>query len=360
MSTDQRVVVPPAAAPKSAEPTMLAAGLKSSWQRFKAGQLLSYRLMAVLLLVAAGLGLWWYVSYQRRTSDSALNSELEKLSSVAQFEAFVAAHPNTRQATYARLQVARANLTRFGIQELTAARVYQAAGTKEAPVVKKEAVAAQKTAATKIAEARDAFEQLADAFKGDVVLLAECHLGMAKAEAALVGVAKDPDAAGPKEYVGSVEKLTAYLDKLAESAADLPWGVQAGKLSATLKTAGSRDQWVNAQRLLYELPTPRTPDPKMNDPLSPGDFPGGGLPPLGGIPGGTRPKAADVPPRPAGLDMTPKTPEPAPPAKTPDPAAPKLPDIPKAPDVPKAADTAPAPKAPDVPKAPDGPPPPKK
>lgn len=211
MSADPKNVVPKE---KAAEPNALLSGLTGLWDRFKAGKLISYKLMAILLIVGAGLGLWWYLAAGQRKAASKLWVAFEEASDVKRLEDLAKDNPDTTVGRISSLLVARARLGPEGIDLLASPRPEQRQQAEE-----------------NVEKAREAFGKLLGEFKDDPVFKAECLLGLAKSEAILIGVKAKPAAApapaagaGPvappkDEYKGSIPRLIEYLDQLAAAAA---------------------------------------------------------------------------------------------------------------------------------------------
>ncbi len=257
MSTEQK----PAPHEPKTEPNALAAGLSTGWQRFTQGQLISYPLMGVFLLVVAGIGVTWWIVHERRKAESAKWVELDGLSSNSGLEEFAKKYPNTRQAKLAELEVARNQLGPDGIDRLTADR----------PEVRKAAI-------ENVEKARKSFEKLADDFKDDPVINVLCLLACAKSEAVLVGLPKEGQI---QEFRGDPKKAIEWLDKVAVAAPDTDWGKDAKKLADALRNLNTQQQVVSLQASVYDL------RPKLPDPQAPG-FPGGphsGLPNIPGLTG---------------------------------------------------------------------------
>lgn len=251
---------------KHAEQNALASGLTTTWTKFKGGQLISYKIMALLLLLVAGLGTWWYISSERRKGVSAQWMEFDDANTTKKLEE-LAQKPNApKTSSLAGLLLARTQLGPDGIDLLTSPR----------PEMRMKAV-------ENIEKARDSLGKLLDQFKNDRVLKAECLYGLAKAEMALVAVPvkQDQPTPGPitgpiaaTEFRGTVPKLIEYLDQLAAVAApDTAWATDSKKLAEALKKDPA--EFINVQRSLfvYQPPTPSKVDP--DGPLSP----------LGGLPG---------------------------------------------------------------------------
>lgn len=239
---------------KPTEPNALASGLGRTWTNFKQGKLVSYKVMAVVLLVAAAIGLWWYITAERKKAASKVWLEFDEANTVEKLEELAKKDPNAVAARLAKLSVARARLGPEGIDLLGSSRPdgYQ-------------------RAVENIEKAREEFTQLLDQFKDDPVFKAECLLGLAKAEAVLVGVPTKPGQL--TEFKGQVPKLIEYLDQLSAAAApDTPWATASKKLADDLrKDPGS---FTRVQRELV-IPAPALPkfDPHgggFGDPFGPG------------------------------------------------------------------------------------------
>lgn len=137
-------------------------------------------------------------------------------------------------------------------------------------------------AVVNILKARESFGRLHEDFKNDPLFKAECLLGLAKAEAALVAVPVMPNQL--TEYRGSVEKVIDYLDQLSQVAApDTPWAADSKRLADRLR-GKDRDEFVRLMRSVFELPgatLPKTPAGPAG-PLTPGGLPIGTLPVIPG------------------------------------------------------------------------------
>ena len=73
---------------KDLETNALAGRMARNWDRFKKGQLVSYRVMALVLVVAAGGFVWWYIAHERGKEKSRAWIGLEGADSVAGLEKF--------------------------------------------------------------------------------------------------------------------------------------------------------------------------------------------------------------------------------------------------------------------------------
>ena len=254
---------------KDTDQNALAARLNRFWDRFKKGEVLSYKLMAVLLILGATIGVTWYILAERKSANSKRWVGLDEANSAAALEDFAKANPNTIQEKLARLQLARYQLGDAGIELLGAT-------TSDA----------RKRGVENIEKARESFQKLLDEFKNDPAFKAECLLGLAKAEAALVAVPAQEGQSS--EYKGKVSKVVEYLDQLAEAAApDTPWATDSKKLADALRKDDS--EFVRVQRSLFELKGPELPaDPFAHPPTGgPGGpiGPGTTLPVIPGLGG---------------------------------------------------------------------------
>lgn len=311
------------------ETNALGERLARSWDQFKQGKLIGYRWMAVILLVGTAIGLTIYILAERKKVRSQEWLDLEGASSLTALEDFAKNHPNTTPGKMADLARARVLLGPDGISKL---------------VAKDEAE--QKKAVADVEKGRELLTRLADEFKDDPAVKAECYYGLAKAEIALIGITKD----GSTQFLGSPSKAAEWLDKLAEVADGTPWGDDAKKTAATLRSA-TAEEIQRVQQQVYKiepgLPAGGGPVPPIGGPL------GSGFPGIPGFPGGpiappsTPPTTTPKTPTPGTTPMTSTTPtpkapgpkEPTPPVKsstttTPSPPAPKAPE-PKPPAPPK-------------------------
>jgi hypothetical protein len=328
---------------KDLEQNALASRLSRGWEKFKQGKLISYPMMAVLLVVVTGIGLYFWISSERKKAASALWTEMESLTTVTALEEFAERNADKPVARVARLHAARTLAGPEGI-ELLAARVPES----------------RKRAVENVVKAQGMFEKLADEFKDDPVLRVECLLGAAKGEEALIGVSKEGKSG---EFYGGIDKLIERLQRLAEAAPGTPWGEDAKKRAETLRNdRAARDELTRIQVALYTLPTGPTLPPL--GPTAPGGLSPGPVP---GLPGATPVPPTPTPPAPispgatppAGTTPTPKTPPPAPglvppavtpPAETPPGTPPMSPG--STPPDPKGG-TTPTPPAPPPPKPPE-------
>jgi hypothetical protein len=248
-------VTPPSNEPK-AEPTALAKALTGGWDKFKQGKLLSYPMMALLLVAIVGFAVTWYILREKRKGESAKWTELESLSTISAYEEFIKKNPNSTQGKLAQLEIARTQLTMNGV-ELFAAPSAEV----------------RKTAVENVEKARDTFAKLADEFKNDALLKSMCLLGAAKAESSLVGMLKDGSL---DQFRGDPKKAIEWLDKVSEAAPETDWGKDSKKLADTLRNQNTQEQVRLLQSSVYSIPAPSLPDLKMpKDPIHGG---GSGLP----------------------------------------------------------------------------------
>lgn len=273
MSTEQKPANPPhpVSQPKQ-EPNALASGLSDAWAKFKGGQLLSYPLMALILLVVAGVvGGWWFL-HERSKAASARWVGFDTRNSVSDLEQYAADNPNTIQARLANLEVARIHLGPDGIERMFVKSTdFQQIDPLEA---EKKAREMREAAVANVEKAREEFTKLADDFKDDPVIRVECMYARAKAEAVLVGI---PKAGQVTERRGDPKKAVEWLDKVAEAAPDTEWGKSAKKLADALRNQNTEQQVATLQTSLFDI-SPDLPRPKL-----PG-LPG--LPSMPGLPPG--------------------------------------------------------------------------
>jgi hypothetical protein len=243
---------------KDLEQNALASRLSRMWTNLRQGKLIGYKWMAVILLLVTALGLWWYISHERKKSTSSRWVALDEASTPAALEEITTNYPGTIQDRLARLELARNQLGEAGIDQLMSIQPEQ-----------------QKKAVDNIEKARTAFGTLLDEFNDDPVFKAECLLGLAKAEAALVAVPTKSDQL--TEFKGSVEKVIEYLDRLSAAAApDTPWATDSKNLADRLR-GKDRDEFVRLMRDVFELPGATLPKGPTNPlgPFAPPVAPGG-------------------------------------------------------------------------------------
>jgi hypothetical protein len=250
MSTEQQPPATNATQPANpahnvpkAEPNALAQSLTGGWEKFKAGQLIGYKWMAIILCLVAGAGTAWWIIHEKNKAKSAEWVELDGLSSQTALDEFAKKYPGTIQAKLADLEIARMQLEPEGIERLTAER----------PEVRKAAIES-------VMKARDSFAKLVDEFKDDPVIKVECMMACAKAETSLVGMLKDGTL---DQYYGDPAKALEWLDKVAEAAPDTDWGKDSKKLADTLRNMNTKQQLVELQRSVYIMPTLPVFNPKM-------------------------------------------------------------------------------------------------
>lgn len=254
---------------KDTEQNALAAKLGRTWDSFKQGKLVSYKVMAITLIVVAALGTWWYISAEGKKARSQRWMELDTASSPDQLRELIKNNPDAITARLAELQLARAELGRDGLD-----RFYSAVpGDKQKGV-------------ENVEKGREALGQWLDrianddVLKNDPVFRAECLWGLAMAEEGLVGVPKDAAAptglgpiAPPKETKGSIDKLLGYLDQVAalqdaNPKITIPWSEQAKKRAETIRK--DPDKFRSTAITLFQFVGPAAPktDPKL-DPIAP-------------------------------------------------------------------------------------------
>jgi hypothetical protein len=293
MSTETPTTPAPAEAPTP------RAAVRATWQKFKRGELVSYRVMAVMLIFLAGLGFFWYMSIQGQVGESKQWLDLELASSPEELEKITTEYPKSVPAQLAEFHLARIRLAPEGIDRLVTGD----------PQDRQRALAA-------IESAKETFTKMAPELKDSPVLQAECYLGLAKAELALVGINKEGRLG---EFRGDPRAAADWLDKLAAVAEGTPWGDDAKKFAADLRSPEAQlgQKIRDTQTSLYNMSLfPSRPGggmfgPGGGMPFGPGANPfgpGGGMPfgpgaspfgpmggPISGLPGG-----GPVPPLPPG------------------------------------------------------------
>jgi hypothetical protein len=258
MSTEQQPS--PATAPKS-EPNALASGLTSGWDQFKQGKLISYPLMALILIVVTVIGVGWWILAERRKAESARWVELKSLTTVADLEEYAKKYPNTIQAKIANLEIARIHIGPEGIERMAVRE--QDVPTASAEESARKARELRATAVANVEKARDEFARLVDAFQDYPAMRLECMFACAKAEAVLIGVPKEGQV---EQFRGDPAKAIELLDRVSQTAPDTDWGKDAKKLADALRNQNTKEQVQTLQTSMFDVsPTlPKFPsDPKM-------------------------------------------------------------------------------------------------
>lgn len=272
MSTESQA---PPQAPASSTP---GAAFKAGWQQFKRGEIVSYRVMAFGLLLLAAVVVYWFMTGQRGTLESRTWLELEAASNLEDLEKLAKDHPDKMVGKLAEMHIARVQLGPEGIDKLVTGDDRQ----------RKQAVGAVEGAKEALARLVPIWEQ-----EKLTVLQAECYLGLAKAELALIGITRPGQIS---EFMGSPARAAEWLDKLAAVADGTPWGDDARKGATDLRKQGGplAQDILRVQTNLYNMTFFPSRPGFGGMPFGPGGMPfgpemfqGGGLPPgLTGIPGG--------------------------------------------------------------------------
>lgn len=255
MSTESPTSPPPAEAPSP------GAAVRATWQKFKRGELVSYRVMAVLLIFLAGIGFFVFMNIQHQVSDSKKWLDLELASSPEDLEKITTEYRDSVPAQLAEFHLARIRLAPEGIDRLVTGD----------PQDRQKALAS-------IEAAKETFSKMAPELKDSPILQAECYLGLAKAELALVGITKEGrlDA-----FRGDPRQAAEWLDKLAAVAEGTPWGDDAKKLAADLRSPDVQlgQKIRDTQTSLYNMNLfPSRPGGGMFGPGGMPFGPGGGMP----------------------------------------------------------------------------------
>jgi hypothetical protein len=237
--------------------------LNDLWQRFTQGKIISYRWMAGIVIVLTLSVVGWYILSERRAANSARWSELAQVSSLESLKRLAedSRYAATMPGKVARLQWARSLLGDQGLEMLQASNAE-----------------VRQRGVENIEKARELFLQLQKDFAHDPIVQAECWLALAKAEAALVGVPRQPDQL--TEFKGDVGKVKEYLQQFLTAAEGTPWAAQGQKLLEALEKEES--EFITVQRALLTL-SPAFPSTPIMPPLPPGG--GSELPTLPVLPG---------------------------------------------------------------------------
>lgn len=266
MSTESPTTPPPADTPAP------GTAIRAAWGKFKRGELVPYWGMAVALVGVALIGLFVYMRGQQDVASSRMWLDLEVASTPEDLEKVMTDYPNTVPAQLAEFHLARIKLGPEGIDRL----------------VTGDQAERQKGLAN-VEAAKESFNKMAPDLKNSPVLLAECYLGLAKAELALVGITKEGRI---DSFRGSTTTAAEWLEKLAEVAPGTPWGDEAKKNATDLRASGGLSQDVmRVQTNLYNMALfPSRPGgmfgPGGGMPFGPGGFPTGGPGGIPGLPGG--------------------------------------------------------------------------
>jgi hypothetical protein len=228
MSTEQKA--------KDTEQNALASRLSNFWTNFKQGKLISYKTMAILLIIVAVLGTWWYIARESRKAVSALWMDLDEATTPTKLEELIKKDPKAVVARVAELDLARAQLGRQGLDQFNALNPTE-----------------QQKGVENVEKAREAYTKWMEksktdsVFKNDPSFKAECLWALGRAEEGLVGVPTAqaaPTGDGPvapsDARRGEVSKAIEYFDQLVELAAanpkiTIPWAEEAKKRAETMR-----------------------------------------------------------------------------------------------------------------------------
>lgn len=178
----------------------LAESLKAIAEKAKAAKLSNVRFIALLVVLAAAVGGWWYLRGSGRKSEAETWRRLDGLGNVDDLEKFAETYANTVPGRAAQLQQARLLLVQ-GLGQLTS------------PAFDADA---RKKTIDKVEKARELFAKLAVEFKDDPTLRAQAFDGAAKAELSLVGIPK-ADGGLTDDFRGSVKKAAEYYREYAKT-----------------------------------------------------------------------------------------------------------------------------------------------
>jgi len=230
----------------------LAARLSGFWDNFKQGKIIGYKWMAILLIAVSAIGVTWYIISERKAEASLRWMDEAEANTRDKQEEISQKYPGTIQDKLARLQTAR-GLLHDGALSLVSPESFVSPDVSPQEREKRSAQA-RETSVTNIETARDMFGQLLEDFKKDPVIKAQCLLGLAKAEAALVAVPASPGQL--LEFKGKISTVVEYLDRLAEAAApDTPWATDSKKFADSLRNEQSptSDEFRRIQRSLFDF-----------------------------------------------------------------------------------------------------------
>lgn len=223
--------------------------LHNLWQRFTQGEIISYRWMAVIVIVLIISVTTWVILSERRTANSARWTKLAQVNSLESLKRLTedSSYASTMPGKVARLQWARSLLGDQGLEMLQASHAE-----------------VRQRGVENIEKARELFLQLQKEFTHDPIVQAECWLALAKAEAALVGVPTQPGQL--TEFKGDVGKVKEYLQQFLSAAEGTPWATQGQKLLEALEKEES--EFITVQRALPTL-SPAFPSIPELPPLPP-------------------------------------------------------------------------------------------
>jgi tetratricopeptide (TPR) repeat protein len=231
---------------KDTEQNALASRLSNFWTDFKQGKVLSYKMMAILLIVVAVLGTWWYISRESKKATSQQWMDLDEASTQTRLEELIKKDPKAVTARVAELDLARPLLGREGLDLLFGSPA-------DLRARKLDAREARELGVANIEKAREAYAKWLEksktdsVFKNDLNTRAECLWALGRAEEALVGVPvaqTAPTGDGPvaptDQRRGDVNKAIEYFDQLVELAAvnpkiAIPWAEEAKKRAETMR-----------------------------------------------------------------------------------------------------------------------------
>ncbi|MBN9519667.1 hypothetical protein J0H58_14290 [bacterium] len=267
--------------PSPAETPAPGTAVRAAWQKFKRGELVPYWVMAAVLVLITVIGLFIFMRGQKEVASSRMWLDLEVAATREDLEKVMTDYPGTLPAQLAEVHLARVKLGPDGIDKLVTGDQGE-----------------RQKALASIETAKESFGKLAPDLKDSPVLQAECYLGLAKAELALIGITKGT---GLDSFRGSSTAAAEWLEKLAAVAEGSPWGDEAKKTAAELRAPGEplMQDIRRVQTNLYNMTFfPSRPGgmfgPGGGMPFGPGGMPfgpGGGLPPgfpmggPGGVPG---------------------------------------------------------------------------
>jgi hypothetical protein len=264
MSTEQKPAQTPHANEPKSEPNALATGLTRGWERFKQGKLISYPVMALILILVTAVGVGWWIITERKRGEALKWIELDNIASDSELAKFAEKFPNTMPAKVAALELARLHLGPEGIERMGVKDSDISAASD--PETSQRALKIRTEAVANVEKAREEFARLVDVFKDDPVIRVQCMYACAKAEAVLVGIPKPGQL---EQRRGDPAKAIEWLDRVAQEAPDIEWGKSAKSLADVLRNQNTKEQVVTLQSSLFDLSPTLPPTTTPKGPIAP-------------------------------------------------------------------------------------------
>ena len=229
-----------------AEPNALLDGVKSLWERLKAGKVGNPRVIALVLAVVAILGAWWFLSHSSLKADSVLWYNFESTLNDKGIKAFT---DEKSQENSTAGKIAKLNDLRLRRDALLAKMT-------------RPKLADRVEAADMLEKVRDEFVEAVKEFPKDQTLKAQVYREAAEIEMGLVGVPKKGVVAmGGDEKGKGRGQLDKYAELMKKAAEAIGPATEAGK--GFLAEAEKYSQEAEALQLYRQLGTFHA---KFNDP----------------------------------------------------------------------------------------------